>query len=258
MNPFRPNKAASASQYNLIIIVWVVMAVLTWASVPMGLIPGPIEVFFAFIKLCTTGNLLSELISSYVTNLTAIALTTIVSLAISYISVLPAMRPVGAVVSKMRFLGFTGLPFLFTLLFPTGHDLKIALLMFGMTVFFVTSMMTVVNDVTREKLDHARTIGMSEWRVVWEVIILGTRDQAIELMRQNAAMGWMMLTMVEGLVRGEGGIGVLLINQNRYLNLAGVIAIQFVVLFVGLLQDMAFQMFKSIISPYATLRTEKK
>ena len=38
---------------------------------------------------------------------------------------------------------------------------------------------------------------MGEWRVVWEVVVRGTRDQAIDVMRQNAAMGWMMLTMAK-------------------------------------------------------------
>jgi len=39
------------------------------------------------------------------------------------------------------------------------------------------------------------------------VIVLGRADAAFDAMRQNAAMGWMMLTMVEGISRSEGGIG---------------------------------------------------
>ena len=45
-------------------------------------------------------------------------------------------------------------------------------------------------------------------------------------MRQNAAMGWMMLTMVEGISRSEGGVGAMLLNQNKHFHLSAVFAIQ--------------------------------
>ena len=53
---------------------------------------------------------------------------------------------------------------------------------------------------------------MGEWRVVWEVVILGTIDKAFEVFRQNAEIGWMMLTMVESMYRQGGGIGRLLVR----------------------------------------------
>ena len=57
-----------------------------------------------------------------------------------------------------------------------------------------------------DKFDHARSLRFSDWRVVWEVVVLGTADKAFEILRQNAAIGWMMLTMVEGISRSEGGM----------------------------------------------------
>jgi NitT/TauT family transport system permease protein len=99
---------------------------------------------------------------------------------------------------------------------------------------------------------------MSEWRVVWEVVVLGTFSQAFEAMRQNAAIGWLMLTMVEGLARGEGGVGVLLLNQNKYLNLSAVFAIQLAILVVGLLQDYAIGVLRHLVCPYARLTLERR
>src|SRR2546423_1702414 len=83
-----------------------------------------------------------------------------------------------------------------------------------MPVFFVTSMASVIAAIPKEDFDHARTLRMSEWRVVWEVVILGTVATAFEVMRQNAAIGWMMLTTVEGIFRGEGGVGAMLMNRS--------------------------------------------
>jgi NitT/TauT family transport system permease protein len=99
---------------------------------------------------------------------------------------------------------------------------------------------------------------MSEWEVVWDVVVLGTMDQAIEVLRQNAAIGWMMLTMVEGISRSEGGVGAMLLNQNKHFHLAEVFAIQILILLVGLLLDYAIGVFKNAVCPWAVLTLERK
>jgi NitT/TauT family transport system permease protein len=93
---------------------------------------------------------------------------------------------------------------------------------------------------------------------VWEVVVLGTFDKAIEALRQNAAIGWMMLTMVEGIARSEGGVGAMLLNQNKHFHLAEVFATQIVILLVGVGQDWAIGVFKSLVCPYAELTLERR
>ncbi len=253
----QPNAAAPPHIRRLIVFGWLVAAMAAWFSVPSARIPSPAEVLTAAAALWGDG-LAAAVITSYSVNLTALAWATVVSLTIAYATVLPVFRPVGKLVSTLRFNGFTGLPFMLGSVVTDSHDLKITLLTIGMTLFFVTSMVEVVSTVPKEKLDHARTLGLSEWGVVWEVVILGTRDQTIELLRQNAAMGWMMLSMVEGLYRGEGGIGVMMLNQSKYLNMGAVVALQATVLLVGLAQDFGITLLKAILCPYAALRTEKR
>jgi NitT/TauT family transport system permease protein len=119
-------------------------------------------------------------------------------------------------------------------------------------------MAAVIVTIPKGDFDHARTLRMSEWRVVWEVVILGTADKAFEVLRQNAAIGWMMLTMVEGVVRSEGGIGAALINENKYFRLEGVFAIQLVILAVGLFQDYLLGALRRLCCPYADLTLERK
>jgi len=99
---------------------------------------------------------------------------------------------------------------------------------------------------------------MSEWRVVWEVVVLGTADQAIEVLRQNAAMGWMMLTMVESISRSEGGVGAMLLNQNKHFHLAEVFAIQGLILLVGMTQDYGIGVAKRLVCPYSVLTLERQ
>jgi len=122
----------------------------------------------------------------------------------------------------------------------------------------VTSMAAVIAAIPKGEFDHARTLQMSEWRVVWEVVILGTADRAFEVLRQNAAIGWMMLTLVEGTVRQEGGLGVMLLNLNKQVMLAEVFAVQIVILLVGLSQDFLIGLIRRAACPYADLTLERK
>ena len=132
------------------------------------------------------------------------------------------------------------------------------MLVYGITVFFVTSMASVIASIPKSEFDHARTLRMSEWRVVLEVVVLGTADKAFEVLRQNAAMGWMMLAMVEGIVKSEGGVGTALIAQDKYFHLPEVFAIQIVILIVGLTQDSAIGLIRRAVCPYADLTLERK
>lgn len=99
---------------------------------------------------------------------------------------------------------------------------------------------------------------MKEWRVVYEVIIIGQIDKVFDVMRQNVAIGWLMLSFVEGMNRSEGGIGAMLLNQNKHFHLAAVMAIQLIILVMGLAQDYAICLLKDLFCPYANLGLERK
>jgi NitT/TauT family transport system permease protein len=131
-------------------------------------------------------------------------------------------------------------------------------MVFGITVFFVTNMVAEIENVTKNELNHARTLRMPEWQVVWEVIILGKMDKVFEIIRQNFAISWMMLTMIEGISRTEGGIGTMLLNQNKHFHLEAVFAIQIVILIVGIVMDYGIGALKNLFCPYAALTLEKR
>jgi NitT/TauT family transport system permease protein len=255
---FVPNRAVSPMTLRIIIAFQVAIVLLIWINSPFKVLPQPDEVLRAFQNLWFTQGLGRELWTSFIINLEALALTVVISLLLSYLTVLPAFRPIATALSKGRFLGLIGLTFVFTLMVGGGRPLKVSLLVFGMTVFFITSMAAEVLAIPKEKFDHARTLRMNEWGVVWEVVILGTADKAFEVLRQNAAIGWMMLTMVEGISRSEGGVGAMLLNQNKHFRLAEVFAIQLTILAVGLLQDYGIGVLRRIACPYADLTLERR
>lgn len=255
---FLPNHVISASTATLIVIVEIALALAIWWRSPFEVLPRPDEVLVQLRDLWLHKGLPDQMWTSFKLSAEALAISTAISLVLSYLTVIPVFRPLVSAISKGRFLTLVGFTFVFTILFGGGHVLKVSMLVFGETVFFVTSMASVVAAIPREEFDHARTLRMSEWRVVWEVVILGTADKAFEVLRQNAAIGWMMVTMVEGVVRAEGGVGTMLIDMNKYFRMADVFAIQICILGIGLLQDYFLGLVRAIFCPYADITLERQ
>lgn len=257
LNVLAPNKVISKQTLRWLIGFQLLFLFFIWIFSPTVFLPKPKEVFQALSEMWMQG-LGAELITSFLLNLQAIALSAILSLLLAYLTVIPFFRPIVTLLSKLRFLSMVGLTFFFTLMATTGHELKLYLLVFSVSVFFVTGMAEVVAAIPKENFDLARTLRMGEWRVVYEVVIVGEADKAFEVLRQNAAMGWMMLTMVEGISRSEGGVGAMLLNQNKHFHLSAVFAIQITILFLGLGQDYAIGLLRKVFCPYATLTLERK
>jgi NitT/TauT family transport system permease protein len=254
---FTPNKAVSKSTIKLLLGIEALFLLVLWIYSPFTFLPSLGEVWQAFMIQWNDG-LFAQLFTSVMANLQAIGLSCIVSLGLAYLTVLEGFRPVVTFLSKFRFLSLVGISFYFQLLSRSDHELKMILLVFSISVFFVTGMADVIESIPKEQYDLARTLRMGPWRVVWEVVVLGQFDKAFDVLRQNAAIGWMMLTMVESMVRSQGGIGAMLATEQKHFHLNAMIAIQVTIFIVGLGQDYMIGGIKNLVCPYASLGSERK
>jgi NitT/TauT family transport system permease protein len=255
---FEPNRLIDRKAMRLLILGQIAFVVFIWGISKTVFLPKPGEILAALSDLWNSEGLGGELVTSFMLNLQALALSTVLSLGLAYVSVIPFFRPMVSVLGKLRFLSLVGLSFFFTIWTKNGQQLKVSLLVFGVSVFFVTSMADVVASVPKEKFDLARTLRMPEWRVAWEVVVLGTADQSFDALRQNAAMGYMMITLVEGISRSGGGVGAMLLDNSKHFHLAAICAIDGAILAVGIAQDYFIGVLKKICCPYATLTLERK
>ncbi len=258
LDSIKPNRIISKSQLTLIAGFWVVLALSIWFVSPFKALPQPGEVFSKMSSMWMQDGLGQELLLSISLNIKAVLLSTVICSALAYTTVIPFFRPVVMALSKARFLSLVGFSFVFTLMFGGGSTLKLTMLVFGMSVFLLTSLAAIVADIPKSEFDHARTLRMPEWKVVWEVVIRGSLDQTLDAIRQNAAIGWMMLTMVEGIVRSEGGVGAMLLNEQKHFQISAIFAIQILILCVGLFQDFLLAFVRNLICPYAQMTLERK
>lgn len=244
-------KFLAAGQLVILLGLWVV------APLSTG-IPSPLAVAEAWNTLATTRGLLVNLWLSIVTISQALVLSSILSWLLAALVTADIFKPVGSFVSALRFLGFAGLTYLFTLWTDGQHSLKLSLLTFGMTVFLTRSMIDIVKSVPQSEIDYARSLGLSGWGLTWELMVYGKSGDMLDLIRQNAAVGWTLLAMVEGVTRSDGGIGAMLLSSNKFLNLPQVFAIQLTILSYGILQDHLLSWIRSVVCPWTRLNRSDK
>jgi NitT/TauT family transport system permease protein len=235
------------------VVLQVVFALIIWQISPGGLIPGPLRVLEALGELLTGRLLADSLLVSLLLTLKALLYSVVITLIFSYLSVVPFFSGIAQLIVKCRYLTLTGLIFIFTLLTTDGSALKLSLLVFGIVPFFTTSFLAVIVRIPAQEFELCKTLGYSRWQTLYEVIIVGKADQVFEIVRQNFAIAWMMITMVEGLNMSEGGIGTLLIKYNKYNDLPHVLALQVVIFGLGLFFDYLLGGLRRWLFPYTNL-----
>lgn len=240
----------SKKTFTAIIVVEAILFLIVWLLSSLSLVPTPVDILGTWHRLASQEGLLIELWQSSKTLAKAIVLTSLISFGAAYLATAAVFKPIVTWATGLRFLGFAGITFFFTLWTSDGASLKLWLLTFGMSVFMLTTALAIVNSVTQDQIDYARTLGLDGWQITWEIVIRGKLDEALDAIRQNAAIGWVMLSMVEGLVRSEGGIGLLLLTNSKFLNLNAIFAIQLTILTYGLLQDVFLRWMRTVICPY--------
>jgi sulfonate transport system permease protein len=231
------------------------LALLFWHFSSDGLIPPPATVLNSLGGLLKSQQLWDNILISLGLTLKAMLYAVLITLAISYLSVLPFFQGLARFMVKCRYLTLTGLIFIYTLLTSDGGQLKISLLVSGIVPFFVTSFLSVLVNTDRQEYELCQTLGYNRWQTLLEVVIIGKADQVLEIMRQNFAIAWLMITLVEGLSMSEGGIGTLLIKYNKYNDLSHVLAIQLVLFLLGIFFDYFIGLLRHWLFPYTRLKT---
>jgi len=250
---FRPFETVNSNQRLLIAGIWVIIIVGFWIVSSLGtkhLFPTPSQVWEGFLSLYNEG-LMVHIVSSLALCLQAAGLSIIVSLILVYISPLPALKPVAYALSRIRYLPLTGITFYLAILVSNARTMQISVLFIFMSLYFITSLLSVLKDIPAEEIDHARSLKCNRWEVLWEVVIKGRLDYALEVLRQNLAIIWMMLVTVESILVAAGGLGVLIKNSDKFMNHGRIVALQLVILLVGLSLDWLLSVGRKTIFRYS-------
>lgn len=249
----RPFESLGKRDSLAITFIWIFLVAVYWFVATAGvkkLFPSPDQVWHGFVALYNEG-LVVHIASSLWLCLQATVISIVFSLIIAYAYPIPLLRPLSKTMSQLRYLPLTGITFYLTILVTNARTMQIWVLVIFMSLYFITSLMAIIKDVSQEEIDHARSLKCSRWEILWEVIIKGRFDYVIDVLRQNLAITWMMLVTVESILVAAGGLGVLIKNSDKFMNHGRILALQVVILCVGLGIDLALNTARKSIFRYS-------
>lgn len=256
MRIFKPFEDTSKRTRLLIGLGWVALLFTMWgiygAQGEAHMFPTPSQVWTGFSELWAEG-LMTHVVSSLWLCARAVFLSIIISLGFVYLSPIPMIKPVAYFLSKFRYLPLTGIAFYITMLIDSAREVQVWILVVFMTTFLTTSLLSMLKDIKEEEFDHARALGCNRWEILWEVVVKGRLDYVIEIIRQNLAIVWMMLVTVESIMAAAGGLGFLIKNSDKFMNHGRIIALQIVILFVGIGLDFALKRIRQILFRYSKI-----
>lgn len=249
----RPFESLEKRDSWAITTCWIVFVASYWFIATAGtkkLFPSPDQVWHGFAALYSEG-LVVHIASSLWLCLQATVISIVFSLIIAYAYPIPLLRPLSKTMSQLRYLPLTGITFYLTILVSNARTMQVWVLVIFMSLYFITSLMAVIKDISQEEIDHARSLKCSRWEILWEVIVKGRFDYVIDVLRQNLAITWMMLVTVESILVAAGGLGVLIKNSDKFMNHGRIMALQIVILLVGLGIDFALNTTRKSIFRYS-------
>jgi ABC-type nitrate/sulfonate/bicarbonate transport system permease component len=252
---FIPFESFNSKTKNLILLSWLIFIVSLWSISSFSethMFPTPSQVFGGLAELYKEG-LVVHIFSSLGLCAKAVFVAVFISLVFAYLSTLPIISPISNMISKFRYLPLTGISFYISILLSDGRAIQVWVLVVFMTTYLTTSLLAMLKDIPQEEFDHARALGCSRWEILWEVVIKGRLDYVIEVIRQNLAIVWMMLVAVESILAAAGGLGFLIKNSDKMMNHGRIIALQLVILLVGLFMDFALTFLRKRLFRYSKI-----
>lgn len=255
MKILRPFEEIKQTSKSLIMIGWLIMTFGIWGLCSSigttHMFPRIDQVLTGFSDLFREG-LVVHIFSSLGLCFNAVLLSVIISLILCYSSPIGALKPMSVFISKLRYLPLAGISFYVGIFFQDARSIQVWVLVIFMTTYLVTSLLGMVADIPEEEFDHARTLGCSRWEILWEILIKGRIDHVIELVRQNFAILWMFIVTVESILMAAGGLGTLIKNGDKLGNNGRTVAVQIIIIVIGVLFDWCLNKIRKISFRYSS------
>lgn len=103
-----------------------------------------------------------------------------------------------------------------------GDTAKIVLIFLAVVFFITRDIYATTKEIPQELLVKARTLGASELRLVYGIVLPMVMPRLFEVMRQSLGIAWWALIAGEGIAATEG-LGYRIFLLRRYLDMAAII-----------------------------------
>lgn len=240
---FGLNEEAGPYTFYVLSAAYVTIFFLLWHFTFPIIVPRVSNIYSELLVLIEEKGMLFELGMTLKLVTKAMFYSVIVAGVISFGgSITNAMKPIAKVFPYFRFWSTLGFAPIMRVWIGSGGAFQIALLMFGIIPFLVTSFNSVLRKIEKDPLyDYARTMGYPEWKCIWYVVIRSKLVLFYVEIRNNFAIAWVMVPYAEIANRDSGGIGAMIFDHTRFVPgddpYAASFALNMVVLVCGIIFD---------------------
>ena len=255
---FEPRKEIPRRVYWLAAAVPFAIALLAWSILTYSgyvqplFLPTPTNVFKAIFQLTKSGELFTHIWVSVYRVMLGFLLAAIFAVPLgilmgSFKIVQAVIEPINDFIRYLPVVAFIPLAILWT---GTGDPEKVLIIFVG--TFFQLVLMTMENAraVPNEYLEVAYTLGGMRWAAIWRVLVPAALPNIFDSLRVASGWAWSYLVVAE-IVSANRGLGFLIIQSQRFLKTADIIAGIIVIGLLGLLFDFTFRQLSRWFFPWA-------
>ena len=252
-------------QSMIVTIIGAIMLLLLWYLVTYNgriinqkILPNPVDVVKAIPGLVSQYNVFGNIAYTVGLNLSGYFFALIIAIPLGF---LIGIYPLPNALFKPYFEALRYLPLptvsgIFIAIFGLGFGMKAKFLAFGILIFTLPSVIQKVTDLQNPKnekdnvyLQTAKTLGMTNWQMFRYVYWPYVMDKIYGDIRSLVAISYTYVVIAEALNK-EGGIGAMISTFTRQSRTPEIYALLFVIIMIGLLQDVAFKKMEPVIFPH--------
>ena len=195
--------------------------------------------------------MLSDTAASLTRLLSALVISTVIALVFGIvIGILPVanatLGPVVAVASMVPPLAL--LPILFIVM-GLGEASKIALIVIGTTLKLVRDLALRVQEIPREQMIKAQTLGASTWQIALRVVLPQMLPRLIDAVRLEIGPAWLFLIAAEA-IAADSGLGYRIFLVRRYLSMDVIIPYVIWITLLAFFMDLALRFLQRRAFPW--------
>lgn len=198
------------SSLLMILVCLAAWKVASMFTIPL-FIPSPEVVFTTFMKMIYNGTLGQSLLSSFmrITAATLISTAVAIPLGLAAVSFAPVKNLLKPLISIFQYLPVTAFYPILIMFMGIGEVMKTSFIFFATFIFFLPTVIGVLEETNTEMLDTGKTMGMNRLQLITHVIMPSAMPKLLKNFLTMYGIGWTYIIIAE-IVNTKDGLGHLL------------------------------------------------
>lgn len=140
------------------------------------------------------------------------------------------------------------LPILF-IVFGLGELSKVVLIVFGIAPFVMRDLQQRVQELPREQLIKAQTLGASSWQILLRVVLPQVTPRLLSALRLSLGPAWLFLIAAEAIASTDG-LGYRIFLVRRYLSMDVILPYVVWITLLAYLMDLGLRQVSRLCFPW--------